>query len=74
MAVNYHGIGFLTLAPGIHAIKLFWHKFTLDFCKQDHFINVTIIFLCCKKVQISKRVSKFMRKKVVRDQLQVSMQ
>jgi hypothetical protein len=29
----------------------------------DHFINVTIIFLPCEKIQLSKRISKFTPKK-----------
>jgi hypothetical protein len=36
--------------PRVDLIKLFWRKFIHVFCKLDHFINVTIIFLCCEKI------------------------
>ncbi len=36
------------------------------FCKLDRFINVNIIFMCCEKIWLFKRVSKFSLKKFMR--------
>ncbi len=44
-------------------MKLFWHTFTLLFCKLDHLINICNI--CCiamKRSSLNKGVSKFMPK------------
>ncbi len=46
----------------VNLIKLFWHNFTHTFCKRDHFINVTIIFLYCEKFSAQESVNKFTQK------------
>jgi len=35
--------------------KLFWHYSTHAFCKLDHCVNETIIFMCFEKIQLSKQ-------------------
>ncbi len=46
---------FVTLGPGVDLLKLFCCNFTQSFQKLDHFINVTVIFLSCEKIQLSKK-------------------
>jgi hypothetical protein len=50
MAVNYHDICFITLAPGLDLIKLFCVNFLTLFEKLDHFISATITYLSCEKI------------------------
>ncbi len=47
----------------VNIIKLFGVNSLTLFGKLDHFINVTIIFLCCEKTKIKNSVSKFTPKK-----------
>jgi hypothetical protein len=41
---------------GVNLVKLFGVILHAPFCKLDHFFNVTIICLCCEKVQLRQRM------------------
>jgi hypothetical protein len=48
---NITALRFLIVLPArVNLIKRFWLKFTHTFCKLYHYINVTIIFLCCGRM------------------------
>ncbi len=52
----------IRLTPGFNLIKLFCHYFSYTFCKPDHGLNVTTIFIFNDKIYILKCVSKFIPK------------
>jgi len=54
---------FITLAPGVDLIKLFWYNFNQSFCKLDLFIAMQqIMFMLINWSRLQKSVSKFMTK------------
>jgi hypothetical protein len=48
--VNYAKKQFYGIGPGVNLKKLFWFQLTNTFCKVDHFINVTTIFLSNEEI------------------------
>jgi hypothetical protein len=55
---------FIIQTPGVHLIKLFWHRITHTFWKLDYLIKISTI--CCiamKGSSIQERICKFTTKK-----------